>query len=276
MTYREESIMNRRTLNKALASTVALAALQRLQAEQAQAQAQADTATPAPQATVAMLLYPELTVLDLIGPQLPLAFLPGRSTQLVWKTRETVVSDTGVPIQPTMTFDEVPEEVEMLFIPGGVTGTVTAMQDPEVLDFVASRGAKATYVTSVCTGSLILGAAGLLDGYQATSHWAYRDLLSFFGAEPVDERVVIDRNRITGGGVTAGIDFGLTLLAHLADDAYAMSTQLIMEYDPEPPFQSGTPEQAAPEIVAQANDFLAPFVEAARAASEHFPGVAAG
>jgi cyclohexyl-isocyanide hydratase len=269
MTYREEPIMNRRTLSKALASTVALAALQRLQAEQAQAQA--DTATPAPEATVAMLLYPELTVLDLIGPQLPLAFLPGRSTQLVWKTRETVISDTGVPVQPTMTFDETPEEVEILFIPGGIMGTVAAMQDPEVLDFVASRGAKATYVTSVCTGSLILGAAGLLDGYQATSHWAYRDLLPLFGAEPVDERVVIDRNRITGGGVTAGIDFGLTLLAHLTGDDNAMSTQLIIEYAPEPPFQAGTPEQAAPDVVAQANDFLAPFVEATRAAAEQAP-----
>jgi cyclohexyl-isocyanide hydratase len=261
--------MNRRILNKALASTVALAALQRLQVEQARAQA--DTATPAPEATVAMLLYPELTVLDLIGPQLPLAFLPGRSTQLVWKNRETVISDTGVPIQPTMTFGETPEQVEILFVPGGIMGTVAAMQDLEVLDFVASRGAKATYVTSVCTGSLILGAAGLLDGYQATSHWAYRDLLPLFGATPVDERVVIDRNRITGGGVTAGIDFGLTLLAHLAGDAYAMSTQLIIEYAPEPPFQTGTPEQTAPEVVAQASDFLAPFVEAMRAAAEHAP-----
>ena len=261
--------MNRRTLNKVLASTAALVALQRSLAEQAMVQA--DAATPTPEATVAMLLYPELTVLDLIGPQLPLAFLPGRSTQLVWKTRETIISDTGVPIQPTMTFDETPEEVEILFVPGGIMGTVTAMQDPEVLDFVASRGAKATYVTSVCTGSLILGAAGLLDGYRATSHWAYRDLLPLFGAEPVDERVVIDRKRITGGGVTAGIDFGLTLLAHLAGDAHAMTTQLIIEYAPAPPFQAGMPDQAAQDVVTQASDWLAPFVEAMRAAAEQAP-----
>jgi cyclohexyl-isocyanide hydratase len=264
--------MNRRTLNKALASTAALAALQRLQAERAMAQA--DAATPAPASTVAMLLYPELTILDLIGPQMPLAFLPGREVHLVWKNRDTIVSDTGVPIQPTMTFDETPQEVEILFVPGGTMGTVAAMQDPEVLDFVASRGQRAAYVTSVCTGSLILGAAGLLDGYRATSHWSVRELLPLFGAEPVDERVVIDRNRMTGGGVTAGIDFGLTLLAQLAGDPYAMNTQLIIEYAPEPPFQSGTPDQAAPEVVAQARDLLAPFVAAARTASEQSPAAA--
>jgi cyclohexyl-isocyanide hydratase len=264
--------VNRRTLNTALASTAALAALQRLSAERAMAQS--DGATPAPDATVAMLLYPELTVLDLIGPQLPLAFLPGRSTQLVWKNRDTVISDTGVPIQPTMTFAETPEEVEILFVPGGTMGTVAAMQDPEVLDFVASRGARAKFVTSVCTGSLILGAAGLLEGYRATSHWSVRDLLPLFGAEPVDERVVIDRNRVTGGGVTAGIDFGLTMLAQLAGDDFAMSSQLIIEYAPEPPFPSGTPEEAAPEVLAQASGYLAPFVEAARAASELSPGAA--
>lgn len=266
--------MNRRTLNKALASTAAMAALQRLQA--AQAQAQADTATPAPESTVAMLLYPELTVLDLIGPQMPLAFLPGHTTHLVWKNRDIVVSDTGVPIQPTMTFDEVPEEVEILFVPGGTMGTVAAMQDPEVLEFIASRGERAQYVTSVCTGSLVLGAAGLLDGYQATSHWSVRDLLPLFGAEPVDERVVLDRNRITGGGVTAGIDFGLTLLAHLAGNDFAMMSQLIIEYAPDPPFQAGTPAEAAPEVVAQATDLLAPFMEAARSAADLFPGAVEG
>ena len=261
--------MNRRTLNKVLASTAALAALQRSLAEQAMAQA--DAAPPAPDATVAMLLYPELTLLDLIGPQLPLAFLPGRTTQLVWKNRDTVVSDTGVSIQPTLTFAEAPEEVDILFVPGGLAGTAAAMQDPEILDFVASCGERATYVTSVCTGSLVLGAAGLLDGYRAASHWSVRDLLPHFGAEPVDERVVIDRNRVTGGGVTAGIDFGLTLLAHLAGDDFAKSTQLIIEYAPEPPFQAGTPNQAAPEVVTQASEFLAPFVEAMRAAAEQDP-----
>ncbi len=172
--------MNRRTLNKVLASTAALAALQRSLAEQAMAQA--DAGPPAPDATVAMLLYPELTLLDLIGPQLPLAFLPGRTTQLVWKNRDTVVSDTGVSIQPTLTFAEAPEEVDILFVPGGLVGTAAVMQDLEILDFVASRGARATYVTSVCTGSLVLGAAGLLDGYQATSHWSVRDLLPLFGS----------------------------------------------------------------------------------------------
>ena len=137
------------------------------------------------------------------------------------------------------------------------------LEDPEVLDFVASRGERATYVTSVCTGSLVLGAAGLLHGYRATSHWAYRDLLPLVGAEPVEARVVEDRNRITGGGVTSGIDFGLTLLARLAGEDYARGWQLGTEYDPQPPFQSGTPDQADPFIMTEVMRVLEPRVEPA-------------
>ena len=135
------------------------------------------------------------------------------------------------------------------------------MGDSEVLAFLADRAAKSEYITSVCSGSLVLGAAGLLKGYKATSHWALRDTLASFGAEPVDARVVVDRNRITGGGVTAGIDFGLVLLAKLRGDDNAKLTQLAMEYDPEPPFRSGSPKTADPATIQQALTFMAAQIE---------------
>ncbi|HEV8716476.1 MAG TPA: DJ-1/PfpI family protein [Candidatus Binatia bacterium] len=197
---------------------------------------------------VGMLLYPGLTLLDLIGPQTVWSW--HAKTHLVWKTRDMIVSDSGIGIQPTTTFSDCPHDLDVLFVPGGF-GTAAAMQDRAVLGFLAARAAHARYVTSVCSGSLILGAAGLLHGYKATSHWASRDILSLFGAEPVEARVVVDRNRITGGGVTAGIDFGLVLLAKLRGDDVAKVTQLAMEYDPEPPFQAGSPTSAGPAVVKQ-------------------------
>jgi cyclohexyl-isocyanide hydratase len=237
-----------------------------------QASAQSGTATPAVSGTIGMLIFPGLTALDLIGPHTFFSVAPGYSTHLLWKTRDIIVSDTGVPIQPTGAFAEAPEELDILFVPGGIQGTAPVLEDPEVLDFVASRGERAKYVTSVCTGSLILGAAGLLRGYRATSHWAYRDLLPLVGAEPVEARVVEDRNRITGGGVTSGIDFGLTLLARLAGEEYAQGWQLGTEYDPHPPFQSGTPDQADPFIVGEVLKVLEPRVEACRRALLESPG----
>jgi cyclohexyl-isocyanide hydratase len=192
----------------------------------------------------------------------------------MWKTREPVVSDSGVPILPTATFEEAPEDLEILFVPGGFGGTGPVLEDPEVLDFVASRGARATYVTSVCTGALILGAAGLLQGYQATTHWAYHDLLPLVGAEPVAARVVEDRNRITGGGVTSGIDFGLTLLARLTSDDYARGWQLGTEYDPHPPFDAGSPAKAGSFIEGEVLEVLGPRVESVRRALVGTPGYA--
>ena len=207
-----------------------------------------------PPLEIAMLLYPGLTLLDLIGPQTVFSWFA--NIHLVWKTRDLVISDTGIGIQPTTTFETCPRELDVLFVPGGF-GQQQHMTDSEVLAFLADRAPRSRYVTSVCSGSLLLGAAGLLKGYRATSHWAARDGLSAFGAEPVDARVVVDRNRITGGGVTAGIDFGLVLLAKLRGDDAAKLTQLAMEYDPEPPFQSGNPEAAGPAIVEQAMSFMA-------------------
>lgn len=262
--------MNRRALGKILGAATAAAALQLPPG--ARATAQTEGGTPSPSATIGMLLYPGLTTLDLIGPNDVFAFLPGRTKHLLWKNRDTVVSETGVPIQPTATFAEAPEELEILFVPGSLSGIAAALEDPEILDFIASRGERAQYVTSVCTGALLLGAAGLLRGYRATSHWSVLDLLPLVGAEPVAERVVEDRNRITGGGVTAGIDFGLTLVAKLAGDDLAQAVQLGYEYDPRPPFQSGTPELAPPAVTAQVNGLFEPFLAAARDALVRSPG----
>jgi len=211
-----------------------------------------------PPLEIAMLLYPGLTLLDLIGPQTVFSWFA--NIHLVWKTKDLVISDTGIGIQPSATFQTCPRELDVLFVPGGF-GQNAIMGDGEVLAFLADRGGRARCITSVCSGSLLLGAAGLLKGYRATSHWAAREGLSAFGAEPVDARVVVDRNRITGGGVTAGIDFGLVLLAKLRGDEAAKLTQLAMEYDPEPPFNSGSPRNAGPAIVEQAMAFMAAQME---------------
>jgi cyclohexyl-isocyanide hydratase len=207
---------------------------------------------------ICMLLFPGLTMLDLIGPATVFSWFS--NIHLVWKTKDLVRSDTGIGIQPTSTFETCPRDLDILFVPGGF-GQQQFMADAEVLSFLADRASNARYITSVCSGSLLLGAAGLLKGYKATSHWAAREALRTFGAEPVEARVVVDRNRITGGGVTAGIDFGLVLLAKLRGDQTAKMTQLAMEYDPEPPFNSGSPKTADPETVQQAISFMAAYME---------------
>jgi cyclohexyl-isocyanide hydratase len=211
-----------------------------------------------PPLEIAMLLYPGLTLLDLIGPATVFSWFA--NIHLVWKTKDLVHSDTGVGVQPNSTFATCPRELDILFVPGGF-GQQEHMTDAEVLGFLADRAPTAKYVTSVCGGSLLLGAAGLLQGYKATSHWSAREALTAFGAEPVEGRVVVDRNRITGGGVTAGIDFGLVLLAKLRGDEAAKLSQLAMEYDPDPPFDAGSPETAGPAIVQQAMSFMAAEME---------------
>ena len=195
---------------------------------------------------IAMLCYPGMTILDLIGPQYMFAALMGATVHLVGKTRDPMTSDTGVTILPTTTFAECPKDLTVLFAPGGTSGTLAAMRDDATRAFVADRGAHARYVTSVCTGALILGAAGLLKGYRATTHWAALETLTDCGATPVSERVVRDRNRITGAGVTAGLDFGLAMVAELRDPVYAQGVQLGCEYDPQPPFHAGSTRTAPP------------------------------
>jgi cyclohexyl-isocyanide hydratase len=198
---------------------------------------------------IGMLLYPGLTLLDLIGPQCALSF--HGHTHLAWKTLDPVPSDSSISLLPTTTFATCPRDLDILFVPGGM-GTNAILEDRETLDFLADRARTARFVTSVCSGSLILAAAGLLDGYRAATHWACYDQLEALGVKPEHARVVVDRNRISGGGVTAGIDFGLTLLAQLRGENMAKMSQLMMEYDPHPPFTAGTPSQAGPELTAAA------------------------
>lgn len=212
-----------------------------------------------PKPIVAMVVYEGMTLLDLVGPHTALS--GAMEVHLVAATTSDLVSDTGLVVRPTTTFAECPRQLDVLFVPGGIGGTHSDPDRPHVLEdeallaFVADRGAEARYVTSVCTGALVLGAAGLLRGYRAATHWATRQYLPLFGAEPSVERVVVDRNRVTGGGVTAGIDFGLVLAAELLGEPAARFAQLAMEYDPHPPFDSGSPETSAPELVAEVRRF---------------------
>jgi cyclohexyl-isocyanide hydratase len=197
---------------------------------------------------IAFLPFPGMTQLDMTGPAQFLSRLPGAKVDYVWKSLDPVPTDAGFSIVPTATFADVPAP-DILCVPGGV-GVASVMKDEEAMAWLRQVGATATWVTSVCTGSLILGAAGLLKGYQATTHWAWHHHLALFGASPVKARTVVDRNRVTGGGVTAGIDFALTLMAQIAGDAYAKTVQLGMEYDPAPPFDCGTPDKAGDALVA--------------------------
>jgi cyclohexyl-isocyanide hydratase len=172
--------------------------------------------------------------------------------------------DVGFSVIPTTTFADCPQNLDVLMLPGGF-GSNAAMEDREIIDFVKGRGQRARYVTSVCTGSLILGAAGLLDGYKAATHWGFYDGLAAMNIEGVHERVVADGNRLTGGGVTAGLDFGLTLLAKLQGEEVARTSQLVIEYDPMPPFECGHPRSAAPETLAAAKALMRDFPERAAA-----------
>ncbi len=197
---------------------------------------------------IAFLLFPEVTQLDLTGPAQFLSRLPGAKVDLVWASRDPVPTDAGFSILPTATFEQV-TRADILCVPGGI-GVTDVIEDDSAMAWVAQVGGSAQWVTSVCTGSLILGAAGLLAGYRATTHWAWHDELARFGAEPVRARTVVDRNRVTGGGVTAGIDFALVLIAEVAGEDTARLLQLALEYDPQPPFDGGSPDRASPELLA--------------------------
>ena len=197
--------------------------------------------------SVAFLLFPNVTQLDLTGPAQVLSRLGNTELNLVWKDKEPVPTDAGFPLLPTATFDEI-EHVNILCVPGGL-GTMEIMQDREVLDWLRKVAEKADWVTSVCTGSLVLGAAGLLKGYRSGCHWASIDQLKFFDAIPVRERIVEDRNRFSGGGVTSGIDFALALAARIRNEDFAKFIQLSIEYDPMPPFDAGSPDKVSPEIL---------------------------
>jgi cyclohexyl-isocyanide hydratase len=201
---------------------------------------------------VGFLLFPDITQLDLTGPYEVLRQMPGAEVHLVWKTRDPVRAAGGLSILPTVTYADCPQ-LDLICVPGG-SGMNPLLTDGETLDFLRRQAKGARYVTSVCTGALVLGAAGLLKGKRAATHWMSRELLTKFGATPSDERVVIDGNVITGGGVTAGIDFALKVVAEIAGEDVARSIQLGIEYDPDPPFDSGSPRVAHPELVKKAKE----------------------
>jgi cyclohexyl-isocyanide hydratase len=221
-----------------------------------------------PPQQIAMLVYPQMTALDLVGPQTILSTLTNVKVHLVWKEKSVLMTDTGIPIQATATFDEVPDNLTVLFVPGGGLGMVSLLEDDETLAFLRKKAKTAKYVTSVCTGSLILGAAGLLKGYKATCHWSVHEMLTDFGAKPVKQRVVFDRNRITGAGVTAGIDFALALTAKLRNDKYAKALQLSYEYDPKPPFDAGNVAKCPPDIVTMLRMMYDPLKPSIRASAK--------
>jgi cyclohexyl-isocyanide hydratase len=198
--------------------------------------------------TVVFVLFPGVTQLDLTGPAQVLSRLPGASTVLAGRSSEPVMTDCGFAILPTAAFADAPQ-ADILCVPGG-HGVTEALRDRATIEFIARQANGARWITSVCTGAFLLGQAGLLQGKRATTHWAYAHLLPLVGAIHEHARVVEDGNTITAGGVTAGIDFALTLVAREAGREVAQSLQLGFEYDPAPPFDSGTPETAGPERTA--------------------------
>jgi cyclohexyl-isocyanide hydratase len=201
-----------------------------------------------PSFTSGFVLFPQLTQLDFTGPLQVLHRLPGSRTVVVAASLDPVPSDCGVSLVPTHSFDDCPP-LDLLCVPGGF-GVEQAIHDRRLIAFLRAQGGGARYVTSVCTGAFLLGAAGLLRGRRATTHWAYHSLLPRVGAIPEKARVVRDGNVFTGGGVTSGIDFALTLAAEIAGEAVARRIQLGIEYDPKPPFDSGHPDRATPDVVA--------------------------
>ena len=203
---------------------------------------------------IGLVFYPGMTALDMLGPNQVFSALPGVELHRLWKTLDPITTDDGLVILPDTTFENCPP-LDVICVGGGLEQR-TFIDDPEVLEFFCKQGSTAKFITSVCGGSEFLAKAGLLEGYRAATHWGMREQLAKLGVEVGTERVVIDRNRITGGGVTAGIDFGLTIASILCGEETAKIVQLLLEYDPAPPFDTGSPEKAGPELVNKAILFM--------------------
>lgn len=229
-----------------------------------------DKLEPGQPFTVAMLLFPGVTQLDLTGPLEVFGRVRGVSVQLVAKSRDPVsvasMTPPAMQILPSACFDDI-ATADLLCVPGG-PGHIDLLNDAETLAFLRRVAAGARYVTSVCTGSLLLGAAGLLRGYRATTHWNSMHCLAALGAVPVEERVVFDRNRITGGGVTSGIDFALQVIREVWGDRPAQLAELTLEYDPSPPMGAGSPRMAPPDLVEQVRSVMRRVSERQAAAVE--------
>ena len=201
---------------------------------------------------VLAVVYPGMTLLDLVGPVQAWSFLPGYQVQYAWHRAEPVLTDCGLSVDATHSFDDAWTDPDVLIVGGGAKPTLDLLGDSRAIAFLADRGSRARWVCSVCTGSLLLGAAGLLRGYRAAVHWGARDALSQFGAEPSNDRVCIDRNRLTGAGITAGVDFGIAVAGHWAGESTGRLIELIMEYAPQPPYGCGRPDLADAQTLATA------------------------
>jgi cyclohexyl-isocyanide hydratase len=203
---------------------------------------------------VGLLLFPKITQLDLAGPYEVFCRMPGAAVHLLWKDTQPIRSEWGLELRPDTRLDECPA-LDVFCIPGG-GGVFELFSDDALIDAVRTIAQRSRFVTSVCTGAFLLGAAGLLAGRRATTHWASRELLRGFGAIPDEGRIVVDGNLITSGGITSGIDFGLHIAAQLVGVEQAKEIQLAMEYDPAPPFASGSPRVAEPAIVARFSESI--------------------
>lgn len=211
--------------------------------------------------TVFILLYPGFTALDAIGPEYALSCMIGATVRFIAKTTKPVRTESGFDVTPHLSFEQLPEKPSLFIVPGGTKGTLDAIGDQATREFIRKAGLASEITASVCTGSLLLGVAGLLDGYEATSHWQTLELLPLFGAKPSTKRVVFDRNRVSGAGVTAGLDFSLELVRHFRGDFYAKGVQLLGQYDPQPPFAgAGNPASADPRLVLMLNEMHKPFI----------------
>ncbi|MFM7404530.1 MAG: DJ-1/PfpI family protein [Erythrobacter sp.] len=216
---------------------------------------------------IAMLLYPGFTALDLVGPHYFFACLFGAKVHLVTTGTDLapVASDLGLAISPTVTLEDTPADLDVLFVPGGTTGTMKVMRSERTMAWVKDRAARAKHITSVCTGSMILGKAGVLKGKRATSHWAAFPVLEDFGAIPVNQRVVKDGNILTGAGVSAGLDFAIALTEQLRGRNYAEALVLQAEYAPEPPIVAGSMTTASPPVGNMMGQMFAPLADQFRA-----------
>ena len=208
---------------------------------------------------IGVVIFPKMTSLDALAPFEVLAKTPNSTAHLVWKDRTPIAGDTGLLVTPSMTFSDSPQ-FDVLVIPGG-PGQNDLMDNEEVLGFLRQQAVGARWITSVCTGSLLLAAAGLLTGYKATCHWLSLDYLRLFPVEVVPDRVVVDRNRVTGGGVTSGVDFAFVMLSLLRGEQAAKTVQLMLEYDPAPPFRSGHPSVAEEQTVQAVRQMAAKMLE---------------
>jgi cyclohexyl-isocyanide hydratase len=211
---------------------------------------------------IGVLIFPGITAIDYVGPSDLLGRIPGATLRLIWKHRDAIQTDLGWDIRATDTFENC-GPLDMVVVPGG-PGINDLLVDEETLQFLASKASTAKWVVGICTGPLVLGAAGALSGYSATCHWASHELLSLVGATPVKERVVVDRNRITGAGMTSGLDCALRAIALSTNLEVARGIQLFAEYDPQPPFDSGSPHKASPDLVRSIREKIQPLLDRRR------------